>query len=39
VSEDLRADCARFLGELQALIAWRAEMPPSGAEWVQWRGE
>jgi hypothetical protein len=39
VSEDLRDDCARFLGELQTLIARRAEMPPDGAEWEPHRAE
>jgi hypothetical protein len=39
VSDDLRDDCARFLGELQALIARRAEMPPNGAQWVPHRPE
>jgi hypothetical protein len=39
VSEDLRDDCARFLEELQALIARRAEMPPNGAQWVPRRTE
>ena len=39
VSEDLRDDCARFLGELQALIARREEMPPNGAQWVPRRAE
>jgi hypothetical protein len=39
VSEDLRDDCARFLGELQALIARRAEMPPNDAQWVPRRVE
>jgi hypothetical protein len=28
VSEDLRADCVRFLDELQARIAFRRELPP-----------
>jgi hypothetical protein len=34
VSEDLRADCARFLDELRTLIGRRAELPLADADWV-----
>jgi hypothetical protein len=34
VSEDLRADCLRFLEELRALIGRRAELLGASAEWV-----
>ena len=37
VSEDLRADCARFLNELRALIGRRREPPPESAAWVSGR--
>ena len=37
VSEDLRADCARFLNELRALIRLRRELPPESAAWVPGR--
>jgi hypothetical protein len=30
----MRADCARFLNELRALIGLRRELPPEGAAWV-----
>ena len=33
VSEDMRADCARFLGELRALIRHRRELPDESASW------
>jgi hypothetical protein len=31
VSEDLRADCGRFLEELRSLIRLRRALPPEGA--------
>jgi hypothetical protein len=34
VSEDLRADCIRFLEELRALIGRRAELLAGSAGWV-----
>src|SRR5262245_46371479 len=34
VSEDLRADCLRFLEELRALIGRRAELLAASAGWV-----
>jgi hypothetical protein len=34
VSEDLRADCVRFLEELRALIGRRAELLAGGTGWV-----
>jgi hypothetical protein len=34
VTDDLRADCARFLDELHALIDRRAQMPVGDGEWV-----
>jgi hypothetical protein len=33
VSEDLRADCARFLNELRGLIEHRAKSPSKSATW------
>ena len=35
VSEELRADCARFLDELRALVHHRTELPREGASWVR----
>jgi hypothetical protein len=37
VSEELRADCARFLGEQRALIALRCELAPESAAWASRR--
>jgi hypothetical protein len=37
VSEDMRADCARFLSELRALIGLRGELPREDAAWVPGR--
>jgi len=34
VSEDLRADCARFLEDLRARIGVRADLPPGSTGWV-----
>jgi hypothetical protein len=34
VSEDLRADCIRFLEELRALIGRRAELLAASGGWV-----
>jgi hypothetical protein len=34
VSEDLRADCIRFLEELRALIGRRAELLAGSTGWV-----
>ena len=34
VSEDLRADCARFLEELRVQIEGRVDVPPGSAGWV-----
>jgi hypothetical protein len=34
VSEDLRADCARFLEELRLQIGGRVDLPPGSAGWV-----
>ena len=39
VSEELRADCARFLEELRALVRHRTELPREGASWVRDDGE
>jgi hypothetical protein len=39
VSEDLRADCARFLEELRTLIGQRADVPPGSTGWVPGRVE
>ena len=39
VSEDLRADCARFMEELRALVRHRTELPREGASWVRDDGE
>jgi hypothetical protein len=39
VSEDLRADCARFLEDQRALIRWRADLPSGGTGWVSGRVE
>jgi len=39
VSEDLRADCARFLEELRAQIEGRPDHPPGGTGWVPGRVE
>ena len=39
VSEDLRADCVRFLEELRAQIEGRAELPPGSTGWVPGRVE
>jgi hypothetical protein len=33
VSEDLRADCARFLDELRGLIEHRVKSPSNSATW------
>jgi hypothetical protein len=38
VSDDLRADCARFLSEQRALIGLRRELSPESAAWVRSRG-
>ena len=35
VSEELRADCARFLEELRALVRHRTELPRGGSSWVR----
>jgi hypothetical protein len=37
VSDDLRADCARFLSEQRALIGLRRELSPESAAWVPGR--
>jgi hypothetical protein len=37
VSEDLRADCARFLSEQRALIGLRRGLSPESAAWVPGR--
>jgi hypothetical protein len=37
VSEELRADCARFLQELRALVGRRSAPPPEDAAWVPGR--
>lgn len=34
VSEELRADCSRFLEELRALLGRRAELLAASAGWV-----
>jgi hypothetical protein len=34
VSEDMRADCVRFLDELRALVRFRSEMPAESTAWV-----
>lgn len=34
VSEDMRADCARFLDELRALVRQRREQPQETSAWV-----
>jgi hypothetical protein len=34
VSDDLRADCARFLEEQRALIRYRREFPRERASWL-----
>ena len=39
VSEDLRADCARFLEDQRALIRWRADLPPGSERWLPGCGE
>jgi hypothetical protein len=39
VSEDLRADCARFLEELRVQIEGRADLPPGSTGWVPGRVE
>ena len=39
VTEDLRADCARFLEELRAQIEGRADLPPGSTGWVPGRLE
>jgi len=39
VSEDLRADCARFLEELRAQIEGRAALPPGNTEFGPGRVE
>jgi hypothetical protein len=39
VSEDLRADCARFLEELRAQIEGRADLPPGSTGWLPGRVE
>ena len=39
VSEDLRADCARFLEDQRALIRWRADLPPGSEGWLPGCGE
>ena len=39
VSEELRADCARFLEELRALVRHRTELRREGAFWVGDDGE
>jgi hypothetical protein len=38
VSDDLRADCARFLSEQRALIGRRRELSPESSAWVPRRG-
>src|SRR5207342_354929 len=37
VSEDLRADCARFLNEQRRLIGFRRDLAPESAAWVPGR--
>ena len=37
VSEDLRADCARFLSEQRRLIGFRRDLAPESAAWVPGR--
>jgi hypothetical protein len=37
VSEDLRNDCARFLGEQRRLVELRRELPPDRAAWTPGR--
>jgi hypothetical protein len=39
VSEDERADCARFLEDVRALIERRAGLPYPGTDWVPGRGD
>jgi len=39
VSEDLRADCARFLEELRTQIDGRADLPRGSTGWVPGRPE
>ena len=39
VSDDLRADCARFLKDHRALIRRRADVPSGETEWVPGRVE
>ena len=34
VSEDLRADCARFLNEQRRQIGFRRDLAPESAAWV-----
>ena len=34
VSDDLRNDCARFLGELRQLVELRRELTPDSAAWA-----
>jgi len=34
VSEDLRADCARFLEELRVQIEGRVDLPPGSPGWL-----
>jgi hypothetical protein len=34
VSEDLRADCGRFLNELRARVELRRELAPESGAWV-----
>ena len=35
VSENLRADCARFMDELRELVKIRQEEQPPGTAWLQ----
>ena len=37
VSEDLRADCARFLSEQRAVIGLRRELSPESTAWMPGR--
>ena len=34
VTEEMRADCARFLAELRALVRLRRELPEAGSPWM-----
>jgi hypothetical protein len=34
VTDEMRADCARFLAELRALVRLRRELPEDGSSWM-----